>query len=77
MIISDMETLGDIREAKDILQNLMKAKKTIRMYPANNPVYIKTLEEAYERFTVFFDYKDELTLKINRTAFIMVRTNLS
>lgn len=68
MIISDMETFGDIREAKDILQNLMKAKKTIRMYPANNPVYIKTLEEAYERFTAFFDYKDDLTLKIKQNS---------
>jgi len=63
-----METFGDIREAKDILQNLMKAKKTIRMYPANNPVYIKTLEEAYERFTAFFDYKDDLTLKIKQNS---------
>jgi hypothetical protein len=39
-----MELSEDIKIAKDILQNLTKSKKTLRMYPSNNPVYIKTLE---------------------------------
>lgn len=58
----------DIKEAKDILQNIMKAKKTVRMYPENNPVYMKTLEESYARFKSFFDYRDTFTLKINQNS---------
>jgi hypothetical protein len=58
----------DIREAKDILQSLVKAKKTLRMYPENNPVYMKTLEDTYARFKSFFDYRDSFTLKIKQNS---------
>jgi hypothetical protein len=58
----------DVKEAKDILQSLMKAKKTLRMYPENNPVYVKTLEDTYARFKSFFDYKDAFTLKIKQNS---------
>jgi HEAT repeat protein len=58
----------DIREAKDILQSLVKAKKTLRMYPENNPVYMKTLEDIYARFKSFFDYRDSFTLKIKQNS---------
>lgn len=63
-----MEPSEDIKEAKDILQNLIKAKKTLRMYPQNNPIYVKTLEESYARFNSFFDYKENLTLKIKQNS---------
>ncbi|MEW6215007.1 MAG: HEAT repeat domain-containing protein [Nitrospirota bacterium] len=63
-----MEPTEDIKAAKDILQNLMKAKKTLRMYPRNNPIYMKTLEDSYARFKNFFDYKDELTLKMGQNS---------
>jgi len=58
----------DVKEAKDILQSLMKAKKTLRMYPENNPVYVKTLEDTYARFKSFFDYRDAFTLKIKQNS---------
>lgn len=63
-----MEPSDDIKEAKDILQTLIKAKKTLRMYPQNNPIYVKTLEDAYARFNIFFDYKDNLSLKIKQNS---------
>jgi len=63
-----MEPSDDIKEAKDILQTLIKAKKTLRMYPQNNPIYVKTLEDAYARFNTFFDYKDNLSLKIKQNS---------
>ena len=58
----------DIKEAKDILQSIVKAKKTLRMYPENNPVYVKTLEDTYARFKSFFDYRDAFTLKIKQNS---------
>jgi hypothetical protein len=63
-----MEPSEDIKEAKDILQNLIKAKKTLRMYPQNNPIYVKTLEDLYAKFKSFFDYKENLTLKIKQNS---------
>jgi HEAT repeat protein len=63
-----MEPVEDIKEAKDILQSLIKAKKTLRMYPQNNPIYTKTLDESYARFKSFFDYKNEFILKIKHNS---------
>jgi HEAT repeat protein len=63
-----MELSEEIKEARDILQNIVKAKKTFRMYPQNNPIYMKTLEESYARFRQYFDYKDSLSLKIKQNS---------
>jgi hypothetical protein len=63
-----MELTEDTKEAKDILQNIIKSKKTIRMYPQNNPVYVKTLEDSYSKLRSFFDYKDNLSLKIKQNS---------
>ncbi len=61
-----MEISEDTRLARDILQSLIKSKKTLRMYPQNNPVYVKTLEDLYARFGDFFHFKGDLTFKINQ-----------
>jgi HEAT repeat protein len=63
-----MELSEEIKEARDILQNIVKAKKTFRMYPQNNPIYMKTLEESYAKFKHYFDYKDSLSLKIKQNS---------
>jgi hypothetical protein len=68
MLILNMETFEDIKEAKDILQALIKGKKAFRMYPSNNPIYTKTLEESYAKFRNFFDYKDEFILQIKHNS---------
>jgi HEAT repeat protein len=60
----------DLKEAKDILQNIIKAKKTFRMYPQNNPIYMKTLEEAFTRFKNFFVYKDNYILHIKHNSIL-------
>jgi hypothetical protein len=61
-----MEQTEDINLVKDILQTVMKAKKTLKMYPQNNPMYVKTLEETYNKFKDFLDDNDELSLKIGQ-----------
>jgi len=63
-----MELSEEIKEARDILQNIVKAKKTFRMYPHNNPIYMKTLEESYAKFRHYFDYKDSFSLKIKQNS---------
>ncbi len=65
-----MEMLEEIKEAKELLQNIIKAKKTLRMYPENNPVYSKTLQESYLKFKNFLDYKDAFTLRIKQNTIL-------
>ena len=63
-----MEVIEEIKEAKDLLQCIIKAKKTLRMYPDNNPVYVKTLDESHLKFKNFLDYKEAFTLKIKQNS---------
>ena len=65
-----MEMLEEIKEAKELLQNIIKAKKTLRMYPENNPVYSKTLQESHLKFKNFLDYKDAFTLRIKQNSIL-------
>ncbi|MFA4917798.1 MAG: HEAT repeat domain-containing protein [Thermodesulfovibrionales bacterium] len=65
-----MEIIEEIKEAKDLLQCIIKAKKTLRMYPDNNPVYVKTLDESYLKFKNFLDYKETFTLKIRQNSIL-------
>jgi len=65
-----MEMLEEIKEARELLQNIIKAKKTLRMYPENNPVYSKTLQESYLKFKNFLDYKDAFTLRIKQNTIL-------
>lgn len=65
-----METFADIRLARDIIQTLLKAKKTIRMYPENNPVYRKTVDDAFSRFAELFNDVDALALKLKQNEIL-------
>lgn len=71
MLIFEMEPFEEIKTAKDIIQTLLKAKKTIRMYPDNNPLYKKTLEDTYSKFADLFAYKEELGLKIRQNEILL------
>ncbi len=63
-----MEQFEDIKVVKDILQNIIKAKKTLRMYPKNNPMYVKTLEDLYARFGDFLNDIGDLSFKIKQNS---------
>jgi HEAT repeat protein len=63
-----MEKSEEIREAREILQTLIKAKKNIRMYPENNPIYVKTLEDVFMRFMNYLDYRDDFKLQIKQNS---------
>lgn len=64
-ISEEIESI-DLRLAKDLLQAFPKARKNLRMYPANNPIYVKTIEAVYKKFEEFFGLRDQLSLKIGR-----------
>lgn len=59
-----MNTFEEIASVKEIIQTLIKAKKTIRTYPENNPVYSKIIVTTFSKFSVFFSSNEELVLQI-------------
>jgi hypothetical protein len=71
VVFFDMEFSEDLKTSKDIIQALLKAKKAIRMYPENNPIYRKTLDDTYTRFTEFFRYRNELNLRIKQNEILV------
>src|ERR1700690_3649328 len=66
----NMQVNDDVRKVKDIIQSFTKSKKILRMYPENNPIYINTLEDDYNKFKDYFYYKDELTLHIKQNEIL-------
>ncbi len=53
-------------EIKDLLQSIIKARKNLKIYPENNPIYKKTIDDVSARFNSVFDYTDEISLKIKQ-----------
>jgi len=66
----ELKSAEDLKEVRDILQNIIKAKKAFRMYPPNNPMYTKILDEAYTKFKNFFAYKDNYVLHIKHNSIL-------
>jgi len=54
----------------DLIRELQKTKKLLRMYPPNNPVYISSLDSLYRRFTELLQRQDELRLKITQKSIL-------
>jgi hypothetical protein len=60
----------EIKLAENLIQELLKAKKQMRMYPSNNPVYIKASETIYDKFKKFLGLYNRLLLKIHQYEII-------
>src|SRR5271169_6015935 len=56
----------ELKKARDVIQSFLKSKKILRMYPSNNPIYINTIDDDFNKFKEFFHYKDELSFKIKQ-----------
>lgn len=54
------------RGAQEIINTLLKAKRNLRLYPTNNPMYEKIVAETYHKATKCFDYAETLELEIGR-----------
>ncbi len=61
-----VEQSEEERIPRDIFQSIIKAKKTLRMYPHDNPIYVKTLHDLFAKFKNYFDYNNEYILKIGQ-----------
>jgi HEAT repeat protein len=66
-----MQPEEEAKAVKEILANLLRAKKMLRMYPQGNPMYVRTLDDLYAKICGFFEYRDELTLKIGQNSIFL------
>jgi HEAT repeat protein len=55
-----------MQDVKELIRDLEKAKKNIRMYPSNNPVYVKTIDNLYGKISNLLDHSGELILKFKQ-----------
>ena len=60
----------DIRLVSDVIQSFIKAKKNLRIYPTNNPIYTKTVEAVYRKFMKVFDIVDSISLRFTRSEIL-------
>lgn len=58
----------ELRSVKDVLLQLTKTAKTLKIYLPNNPIYQKFLEELQSRFDVHLQEYETLQLKIRQYA---------
>ncbi|MCK4911566.1 MAG: HEAT repeat domain-containing protein [Thermodesulfovibrionales bacterium] len=58
------------RCAAEIITSLQRARKNLRIYPENNPIYMRTVEETYRKTMEFFEFGDSLELRIQRNEFM-------
>jgi hypothetical protein len=55
-----------LEEIKDILRDIERSRKNLRLYPSNNPVYLKTIDRIYTKLDSYLDTNDELTIKVKQ-----------
>ncbi len=60
----------DIKVVKDLLQAIIKAKKNLKIYPVNNPIYAKTVTNTYLKLEAIFEYLDEIPLRMTRNEIL-------
>ena len=56
----------ELKKAKEVIQSFLKSKKILRMYPSNNPIYVNTLEDNFNKLREFFYFRDDLALKVRQ-----------
>ena len=58
----------ETRLVKDVIEGILKAKKLLKFYPSNNPIYINASKEIYDKFYNVFKENDAISLQISMTA---------
>lgn len=58
----------ELEHVRDIFRTLTIAIKTFNLYPKDNPVYQKVASEFFEKFNLFFESHDELTVDVEQNS---------
>ncbi|UCH81349.1 MAG: HEAT repeat domain-containing protein [Nitrospiraceae bacterium] len=65
-----------MEEIKDLLLDIERSRKNLRLYPSNNPVYLATIDRIYTKLNSYLDINDELTLKLKQYDIIFNEENV-
>jgi hypothetical protein len=55
----------EVDAVRNVIKALLKGIKTMKMYPKNNPIYKKNMENICHVFKYFFKIKDKLTIRFS------------
>ncbi|MDA8086646.1 MAG: HEAT repeat domain-containing protein [Nitrospiraceae bacterium] len=66
-----MVSAEDIKPAQELIQVFQRARKNLRIYPVNNPVYSKTIEDAFARADDFLEEHGDLELKFRQNEIMI------
>ena len=58
----------ELEQVRDIFRTLTIAIKTFNLYPKDNPIYQKVSSEICEKFNLFFESHDELSVDIEQNS---------
>jgi hypothetical protein len=61
----------ELKAAKEIVLSLLKAQKTVRIYPENSPVREKSVDEVLAKFGEFFQLRDALDFWIRPNEILL------
>ncbi|MCK5506265.1 MAG: hypothetical protein KAJ10_13960, partial [Thermodesulfovibrionia bacterium] len=60
----------EIEAARDVVEGILKSKKMMRMYPANNPMHINASKGIFEKFNNFFELQSSITLAVTMNSLV-------
>ncbi len=66
-----MPQAEEIKLGQELMQSFLRARKNLRIYPANNPVYGKTVEDAYRKVIEYLDLYGDLDLKLRQNEILL------
>lgn len=61
-----MNDMEESRLIKNLIEASVKAKKFVRAYPENNPIYIKTINNTFKKFTEALNHTGDIALHIKQ-----------
>ncbi|MDA8387270.1 MAG: HEAT repeat domain-containing protein [Nitrospiraceae bacterium] len=65
-----MDQAEDIKPAQELVLVFQRARKNLRIYPVNNPVYSKTIEDAFTRIDDFLEEYGDLHLTFRQNEIL-------
>lgn len=60
------EASADAKSVRDLIQTFLKARKNLRLYPENNPIFLKTIDEVYKRASDILSGREGIVLRVTR-----------
>ncbi len=63
---SSLIDMFDKENAIELVKAIIKAKKNLRLYPGNNPIYIKTVDDIYSLLSSSLEHRESVIFKIKQ-----------